>query len=94
QKAEFVHRFELRTFQPALTLVEKGLCYCVCDPLTAAGYIKSRPEPGPVVFRRFRPRVVLSVSIMQPAHRPPSALTTEFAKLLSSELEQLRRAYE
>ena len=94
QNAEFVHRFELRTFQPALTLVEKGLCYCVCDPLTAAGYRNSQPEPGPVVFRPFRPRVVLSVSIMQPAHRPSSALASEFARLLGSELEKLVRTYE
>ncbi|MES0883373.1 LysR family transcriptional regulator [Roseibium sp. SCP14] len=94
QKADFAHRFELRTFQPALTLVEKGLCYCVCDPITAAGYVNSRPQPCPVIFRPFRPRVVLSVSIMQPAHRPPSALTTEFAKLLGSELEKLKNAYE
>lgn len=82
QNAEFMHRFELRTFHPALTLVAKGLCYCICDPITAAGYLKSRPEPRPVVFRPFKPDVALEVSIMQPAHRPPSVLVDEFVKQL------------
>ncbi len=86
QKADFVQRFELRNFHPAMVLVEKGLCYCICDPITAAGYIKGRPEPHPVVFRPFLPRVTLDISILQPAHRPPSALATNFAAALSREL--------
>ncbi len=89
QKARFEHRFELRTFHPALTLVERGLCYCVCDPITAAGYVNMRPEPRPVVFRPFRPGVALEVSIMQPAHRPPSALADEFVKSLRSALNSV-----
>lgn len=87
QQARFEHRFELRTFHPALTLVAKNLCYCVCDPITAAGYLNMQPEPRPVVFRPFRPGVALEISIMQPAHRPPSVLADEFAKLLRSALE-------
>lgn len=87
QQAQFVHRFELRTFHPALTLVAKNLCYCVCDPITAVGYLNMQPEPRPVVFRPFRPGVALEISIMQPAHRPPSVLADEFAKLLRSALE-------
>ncbi|WP_170763332.1 LysR substrate-binding domain-containing protein [Ruegeria lacuscaerulensis] len=93
QKARFEHRFELRTFHPALTLVEKGLCYCICDPITAAGYVNMRPEPRPVVFRAFRPDVVLKVSIMRPAHRPPSALASEFAQLLGSALESINKQF-
>ena len=89
QRAEFVHRFELRTFQPALTLVEKGLCYCVCDPISAAGYSKLGRDPQPVVFRPFRPYVSLDVSILQPAHRPASELAKAFADLLARELSGL-----
>lgn len=93
QKARFVQRFELRNFQPAMTLVENGLCCCICDPITAAGYLKSRPAPHPVVFRRFTPNVCLSVSILQPAHRPPSALATAFAKALSAELRHIQNLF-
>ena len=93
QKAEFVQRFELRNFHPAMVLVEKGLCYCICDPITAAGYLKARPEPRPVVFRRFLPYVVLDVSILQPAHRPPSGLALKFAATLSRELHHINAMF-
>jgi DNA-binding transcriptional LysR family regulator len=89
QKASFVHRFELRTFQPALLLVEKGLCYCVCDPITAAEYENQMPGPRPIVFRPFKPFVSLDISILQPAHRPASKLAEAFAALLESELDAL-----
>lgn len=92
QNATFVQRFELRTFQPALILVEKGLCYCVCDPITVAGYKKLTPEPHPIVFRPFRPFVSLDVSILLPAHRPASKLADAFASKLGAELEALAGA--
>ncbi|MBE1284180.1 MAG: LysR family transcriptional regulator [Rhodobacteraceae bacterium] len=93
QKASFEHRFELRTFQPALTLVEKGLCYCVCDPITAAGYQNMRPDPRPVVFRPFRPDVALNVSILRPAHRPPSALANAFSEQLAEALDAINQQF-
>ncbi|SPF79117.1 HTH-type transcriptional regulator CysL [Aliiroseovarius pelagivivens] len=89
QSAKFVQRFELRTFQPALILVEKGLCYCVCDPITVAGYKMLTPEPHAIVFRPFRPLVSLDVSILMPAHRPASKLANAFAQKLGAELGQL-----
>ncbi len=87
--ADFVHRFELRTFQPALVLVEKGLCYCVCDPITAAGYAKLTPNPQAIVFRPFRPFVSLDVSILQPAHRPASKLAAAFCEVIAAELQEM-----
>ena len=93
QKASFDQRFELRTFNPALTLVEKGLCYCICDPITAAGYVNMRSEPRPVVFRAFHPHVILNVSIMRPAHRPPSALASEFIRQLETALQAINRQF-
>lgn len=92
QGARFVQRFELRTFQPALILVEKGLCYCVCDPITVAGYKKLTPKPHPIVFRPFRPFVSLDVSILLPAHRPASKLADSFAHKLGEELDGLARS--
>ncbi len=88
--ANFVQRFELRNFQPAMTLVENGLCCCICDPITVAGYLKAQPNPQRVAFRKFQPRVVLNVSILQPAHRPPSALAKGFAAHLSQELHRIQ----
>ncbi|WP_122072342.1 LysR substrate-binding domain-containing protein [Pseudophaeobacter sp. EL27] len=93
QRSSFVQRFELRNFHPAMTLVENGLCYCICDPITAAGYMKARPEPHPIVFRKFNPGVVLKVSILQPSHRPPSTLATSFAESLSQELRQIQELF-
>lgn len=94
QNSKFEHRFELRNFQPALPLVEKKLCYCVCDPITAAGYLKMQPSPRPVVFRPFKPSVVLKVSIMQPAHKPPSGLAKAFAELLRKELDGINSLFD
>jgi DNA-binding transcriptional LysR family regulator len=94
QKSVFFQRFELRSFQPAMTLVENGLCYCICDPITAAGYVKGHAKPRPVVFRPFRPSVVLAVSILQPAHRPPSTLATSFAESLRQELNDLQAVFQ
>lgn len=90
QRSDFIQRFELRNFHPAMTLVENGLCYCICDPITAVGYMKARPQPHPIVFRKFSPGVVLKVSILQPSHRPPSTLATSFAEKLSQELRQIQ----
>lgn len=93
QKARFEHRFELRTFHPALTLVERGLCYCICDPITAAGYVNMRRDPRPVEFRAFRPDVGLNVSIMRPAHHPPSALASAFSNLLAEALMRINNQF-
>lgn len=93
QKADFVQRFELRTFHPAMTLVENELCYCICDPITAAGYMKAQPHPRPIVFRKFNPQVVLRVSILQPSHRPPSTLATSFSENLSRELRRIQQLF-
>ncbi|WP_037309534.1 LysR substrate-binding domain-containing protein [Ruegeria halocynthiae] len=93
QDARFNQRFELRNFHPALTLVENGLCYCVCDPITAAGHIEALGSKSDVVFRPFSPRVVLRVSILQPAHRPPSILAESFVSLLRTEIQRILQLF-
>ncbi|NVO56612.1 LysR family transcriptional regulator [Rhodobacteraceae bacterium B1Z28] len=91
--ARFNQRFELRNFHPAMTLVENGLCYCVCDPITAAGHIEALGGESSIVFRPFAPQVVLQVSILQPAHRPPSILAESFVSLLCDELQRIHRLF-
>lgn len=82
-------RFELRTFQPALQLIEAGLCYCICDAITAASYRSYAGGREEIVFRPFEPRTSLSMAILTPAHRPPSLLAQGFFDLLTSEVEAL-----
>ncbi|WP_299663037.1 LysR substrate-binding domain-containing protein [uncultured Psychromonas sp.] len=89
QGAKLKQRFELRSFRPALKLVEEGLCYCICDPMTANGYLKSTGNQAKLVFKRFEPEIILSVSILTPAHRPASLLAKNFTNLLLDELKQL-----
>nr|WP_315982009.1 LysR substrate-binding domain-containing protein [Aliamphritea spongicola] len=52
-KAGFNPRFELRNFQPALTLVEEGLCYTICDPMTASSYFDYREGSRNWCFGHF-----------------------------------------
>ncbi|MEH6444472.1 MAG: LysR substrate-binding domain-containing protein [Oceanospirillaceae bacterium] len=87
-------RFELRNFQPALTLVEEGLCYCICDPISAANYFNYQQHNGALTFRVFTPTVPLLVSILQPAHRPASLLTSAFSQLLTEQVIALNQQFQ
>ena len=86
---DFIKRFELQTFLPALQLVESGLCYCICDMITAFSYTQYRKQTSDIVFRPFRPVVSSPVSVLTPAHRPQSQLTKAFCSLLVSEIEKI-----
>lgn len=82
-------RFELRTFLPALQLVSQGLCYAICESLTAISYAKIFEGQSNVIFRPFDPVFFHNVSIMTPANRPLSLLAREFAIELSKETSKL-----
>lgn len=84
-------RFELRTFLPALQLVADGLCFCICDQISAASYNLYRPAIGGIVFKPFRPTITLPMSIITPANRPASFLAVEFSKLLREEIKELSK---
>lgn len=88
-KAAFEPRFELRNFQPALKLVEEGLCYCICDPITASSYYDYHQIEPQLVFRPFAPVVPLLVSILTPAHRPQSLLASAFIEILEAEIDRV-----
>lgn len=77
-------RFVLRTFLPALKLVESGLCAAVIDRITASSL-----QTDTIVLRRFSPRVASAISILQPAHRPLSQVATAFRDQLSDALSRL-----
>lgn len=84
--AHLNQRFELRTFLPALQLVSEGLCYSICDSITASSY-KFRPgiDSG-VTFRPFEPLIYLDMSLMTPTNRPLSMLAQEFLNYLRAEV--------
>ena len=86
---KFIKRFELQTFLPALQLVESGLCYCICDMVTAYSYIRYRKHSSGIKFRPFRPIVSSPVSLLTPAHRPQSQLTRAFSSLLIEKINKM-----
>lgn len=82
--ARLNRRFVLQTFLPALELVAAGLCCTLSDRITAASHTGAR-----VVFRPFTPNIISSVSILTPAHRPPSLLAQGFRDNLRQALTRL-----
>ncbi|WCE30076.1 LysR family transcriptional regulator [Vibrio sp. SCSIO 43137] len=92
-KAKFNARFELRNFQPALKLVEEGLCYSICDPMTADSYFEYKMQNPELTFRPFTPKINLSVGILTPSHRPASLLTTAFIDILHQHLLEIDRRF-
>ncbi|PVZ72411.1 LysR substrate-binding domain-containing protein [Pelagibaculum spongiae] len=93
-QANLVQRFELRNFQPAMELVEQGLCYCICDPITAASYRDNHENRAAIVFKPFTPSIQLSISLINPAHRPLSLLAEDFRALISRRLHLLNAEFQ
>ncbi|EAP76835.1 LysR family transcriptional regulator [Roseovarius nubinhibens] len=83
-------RFELRTYQSGLPFVEEGLCYMICDLITAYSQIHQRPESN-LTIRRFRPRVHGSISILSPGYTTPTLLARSFHQSLTEALHQMQR---
>lgn len=88
-QADFFRRFELQTFQPALEMVERRVCYSVCDPLSAASYKIYRESDLQLIFIPFRPSIKFSLSILTPSQRPLSLLATAFCAELSEVLKNM-----
>jgi len=82
-------RFELRTFLPALQLVSEGLCYTICEGLSAISHQESFGEASSLVFRPFKPDCHLKMSLLTPANRPLSMLVESFAEALRAEVTAL-----
>ncbi|MCV6589208.1 MAG: LysR substrate-binding domain-containing protein [Marinobacterium sp.] len=94
QKARYIPRFELHTFQPALELVEQGLCYTISEPFSVQNYQALKGDGSKLVFRPFRPDVNFAVSILQPAHRPASLLASAFRDMLVEAIEALQQQFQ
>jgi len=90
----FRRRFELQTFLPGLQFVASGMCYMICDMITAHGFLQRGDADMPLVFRPFRPRISSSISILRPAHRPSSALADAFCACISGQIERMRNDIE
>ncbi len=86
----FERRFELRTFLPGLQFVKAGLCYLICDLITAFSCNDPLHGTGGIVFRRFSPRISSSVSILTPAHRPASLITQSFSQKLAEDINAMK----
>ena len=84
--AHFNARFELRTFQAAMELVERGLCYMICDPITAKSYASYAPRRPRVKFLSFEPAIPYPLALMTPAHRPLSELALAFRDLVADQI--------
>jgi len=94
----FNKRLELRTFLPGLEFVAAGLCYMVCDMITAYSHL-ARNETGRLAIRPFRPRIGNSVSILTPGYatraqlaRSFSAHLTEAILAMQAEVDAVMRA--
>lgn len=87
--AAMKQRFELRTFLPALKLVSEGLCYSICDGITANGHASRMSGNDKVIFRPFEPLVYLDMSLMTPANRPLSLVAQAFQDFLRNEIKQM-----
>lgn len=74
----FHRKFELQTFLPGLPLVGAGLCYMVCDTITAYGHLKHMNSSAKVLFKRLVPTISTGVSILTPAHSPQSKIAGAF----------------
>ena len=94
QGAAFNLRFETQYFVPLFSYVELGLASAVVDPLSAESYRIYRGDDQRIVFRPFRPKVLLVASIMTPAHRPLSTLARAFSEELRGEILRVHDAYQ
>jgi DNA-binding transcriptional LysR family regulator len=74
----FNKRLELRTFLPGLQFVAAGVCYMVCDMITAYSHFRQAQGAPALAIRRFSPRVSNSVSILTPGYTTQSLTTRAF----------------
>jgi DNA-binding transcriptional LysR family regulator len=84
-------RLELRTFLPGLPFVAEGLCYMICDMITAHDHVVMGAGPPDLVMRPFRPRIANSVSILTPAYTSRSRIAQLFAAHLSGSIDLMQQ---
>lgn len=87
--AKLQQRFEVQTCLPAVQLVSQGLCYTITECLTAISHRRHFGEQSNVVFKPFRPDILLDMSLLTPANRPLSLVVEAFVSVLRSEINRL-----
>lgn len=80
----FNKRLELRTFLPGLQFVAEGICYMVCDMITAYSQVMLGPNSAGLVIRRFVPTIRNKVSILTPGYVSSSLTTKAFISQLDA----------
>ena len=90
--ARFNQRFELQISQPALSLVEQGLCFSICDLISAESYRSYRRTDPKIAFVPFYPETLISTSILTPSQRPQSLLAEAFEAHLTNAMRELQKA--
>jgi len=86
----FHRKFELQTFLPGLPLVGAGLCYMICDTITAYSHLCHMNSSANVSFRPFAPTLRTGVSILSPAHSPQSIIADAFRRKLVGRINGIR----
>lgn len=89
--ARFNPRFELQISQPALFLVEQGLCVSICDLISVESYRTFREADPKIVFIPFFPETSISTSILTPSQRPLSLLAKAFQSHLAKAMLELQK---
>lgn len=87
----FNKRLELRTFLPGLQFVAAGVCYMVCDAVSAYSHLLQGVVAAPLVIRRFRPRITSSISILTPGYATRALTTEAFAADLRDAIGKMER---
>ncbi|WP_246044093.1 LysR family transcriptional regulator [Ruegeria sediminis] len=86
----FNKRLELRTSLPGLQFVAAGMCYMVCDMITAYSYLLQSDTVSKLAIKRFRPRVSNSVSILTPGYVTHALLSEAFSNYLENSIRTMQ----
>lgn len=90
----FRKRLELRTWAPGLQFVAAGMCYMICDMITAYGCLQQRQTTEGLAIRRFTPRIGSSVSILTPGYATQSLTSEAFTARLCGAIENMQTEME
>ncbi|MCB9957569.1 MAG: LysR family transcriptional regulator [Rhodospirillaceae bacterium] len=87
-------RVELRTSLPGLQFVAAGICYMICDMVTAYSHLLLSQAAENLAIRRFRPRISGSISILTPGYVTKSLAATAFIADLTRGVDAMQREVE
>ena len=87
-------RVELRTSLPGLQFVAAGICYMICDMVTAYSHLLLSQAAENLAIRRFRPRIASSISILTPGYVTKSLASKAFIADLTRGIETMQREVE